>query len=143
AEALRKHGAPVMGTTLTACRIEGGTVHLCHVGDSRCYLFRDGRLELRTEDHEFFDENLQATVLGSSLGIPTEEHPLQILEESFELRPGDGLLFCSDGLYRQIEEARMAELLRSMEEPELTLQLMCDEASQKPFSDNVTVVYVM
>lgn len=143
-EAMEKHGAPVMGTTLTAVLLDGGMAHVCHVGDSRLYHFCGSHLELKTEDQEFFDENLQATVLGSYLGIPTEEHPLEILQDSFLVEQGDRLLLCSDGLYRQIDESRVVEILQALEgEPELLVDRLCVEAAEKSFSDNVTVVYVL
>ncbi|MCB0416496.1 MAG: serine/threonine-protein phosphatase [Bdellovibrionaceae bacterium] len=142
-EAMSQHGAPVMGTTLTAVQLLGDSVHICHVGDSRCYLLRDRRLELATEDHEFFDESVQATVLGSYLGIPANEHPLQIMEDVVKIQPGDRLILCSDGLYRQIDEQRIVELAYTLRDrPADLLESLCEEASLREYSDNVSVVYV-
>src|SRR5262249_24304127 len=64
-EALESIGEALMGTTLTAIQIEGNQVHVCHVGDSRCYLFAENQLRQITEDHELFDESTQSTVLAS------------------------------------------------------------------------------
>ncbi len=142
-KALKEHGAPVMGTTLTVVCVEGNRLHLVHAGDSRCYLFRGTHLELKTEDHEFFDDSLGATVLGSYLGIPTDEHTLQILQDTFEILPGDRVLLCTDGLYRQIEEPRLVELIKTYEHnPEELLEKMTQEAAEHPHSDNISIVYI-
>lgn len=142
-EAMSQHGAPVMGTTLTVAMLMGDSIHICHVGDTRCYLLRGKHLRLTTEDHEFFDENVQATVLGSYLGIPANEHPLQIMEEVVQMEPGDRLILCSDGLYRQIDEPRMVELIQELRsQPKELLEALCEEAALREYSDNVTVVFV-
>ncbi len=142
-EAMDSLGEPIMGTTLTAVTVAGNTCKVCHVGDSRCYLFNGGVLKQLTEDHEFFDEGLQATVLASYLGIPTDLHPLKILEESAVVQSGYSLMLCSDGLYRQLTEPRIVELMKQhAAEPEKLVKVLCEEASRHEYSDNVTVVYV-
>lgn len=142
-EAMNAYGEPIMGTTLTAVAIEGEKGTICHVGDSRCYLYRDSHLKQVTEDQEFYDESIQGTVLGSYLGIPSETHPLQIRQEEITLAPKNRLLMCSDGLYRQMNETRMAHLIRDLQTmPEGLVRTLCEEAAQKAYSDNVTVVYI-
>lgn len=142
-EAMRSVGEPIMGSTLTAVMISEGKAYLCHVGDSRCYLYENEVLRQMTEDHEVFDENYQAPVLASYMGIPMDIHPLTIQEESFPLVPGNRLLLCSDGLYKQITETRMAALIREEgEHPEILLDRLCTEAAEEPYSDNITIVYI-
>jgi PPM family protein phosphatase len=142
-EAMSRFGEAIMGTTLTAAMIKGDEAFICHVGDSRCYLFDQSQLRMLTEDQEMFDESIQATVLCSYLGLPTDVHPLKILEEKVKVQPGNKLLMCSDGLYRQITESRIVALIREMNtQPQALVQKLCEEAAQKAYSDNVTVVYV-
>lgn len=142
-EAMHSVGAPMMGTTLTAVWVEAQKAHVCHVGDSRCYIFRGSHLELLTEDQEFYDETAKAPVLGSYLGIPEDLYPLTILEYTAELRSGEGLLLCSDGLYRQLIEPRICEIIKAhLKDPAQMVKALCEEASQAEYSDNVTVVFV-
>src|SRR5205823_177252 len=49
-----------MGTTLTAALVHAGRIHLVHAGDSRCYMFRDGRLRQLTDDHSWIAEQLRS-----------------------------------------------------------------------------------
>lgn len=142
--AMDEHGGPVMGTTLTAALFADPMIYVCHVGDSRLYVLDpDHGLQLKTQDHEFYDESLGATVLASYLGIPSDEHPLQILEDVVPAQPGQRLLLCSDGLYRQLPEVRIVELIREYRDsPRELVERLCQEAAEEPYSDNVTVVYV-
>lgn len=142
-EAMESLGEPVMGTTLTAVFIDGKNALFGHVGDSRLYHFSENVLKLLTVDHEVYEESMGGTVLASYLGIASETHPLQIQEENFVVAPGDRLLLCSDGLYRQMTETRMAQLLREhLDRPQEMLNALCAEASAVSYSDNVTVVLV-
>ena len=141
-EAIQRFSEPIMGTTLTAVLVAEGKLHLCHVGDSRCYLLRDNRLQQLTEDQEYYEESLDSPVLASYLGIPEPSQLLKIQEDTFSLVAGDQLVLCSDGLYRQLSETRIVKLLQGgLPGGELTKGL-CAEASLADYSDNVTVVYV-
>ena len=142
-EALDTLGDALMGTTLTAALVDGQTLHVCHVGDSRCYLFDGVALRLLTVDHEIYDESLGGAVLASYMGIPTDVHPLTIHEEKVPLVPGNRLILCSDGLYKQMTESRILQLIQTLgADPQALLDALCTEASKVPHSDNVTVVYV-
>jgi len=142
-QAMQEFGEPVMGTTLTAVRMSETDVTVCHAGDSRCYLFTQSVLRLLTEDHEFYDERVQGTVLSSYMGLPEDVHPLTVTEETLPLTSGDRILLCSDGLYRQIQESRIAELIRqNLDDTPKLVQLLCEEAARKEHSDNVTVIVI-
>jgi len=143
-EALSSIGEALMGTTFTSLQIVEDEATICHVGDSRCYLYAESCLRQISRDHEAFDEILQSSVLCSYLGIPSDVHPLTIQEETFAVAPGNRLLLCSDGLYRQMTETRMVALLREYaSEPQALVELLCSEAAtSSDSSDNVTVVYV-
>jgi len=142
-EAMDTLGEAVMGTTLTAVRVDETTATFGQVGDSHLYHFTEDCLKLLNIDHELFDESMGGIVLASYLGIASEHHPLQIQEETFSVAPGDKLLLCTDGLYRQLSEQRMLELIRQYQkEPENLVTAFCAEASAAPHSDNVTVVFI-
>ncbi len=141
--AIANYGEAIMGTTFTSVAIRDNKLSLCHVGDSHCYLFANSVLRLLTEDHEFYDENMQGTILASYLGIPVDVHPLKIFEDRVELAVGNRLLLCSDGLYRQMTDSRIAALIREKgEDGQALVEHLCREAAMKDHSDNVTVVYV-
>lgn len=143
AEAMSTYGDPVMGTTLSAVGVDDGQIRVCHVGDSRAYLFTQAHLRQLTEDQEHFDESVQSTVLASYLGIPTNFHPIKITEECVPVVAGDRLLLCSDGLYRQMIDSRIIAIIQSHKgNPEEIVKLLGTEAAQQEYSDNVTVVYV-
>lgn len=143
-EALQTLGDAHMGTTLTAVRILGNEVTLAHVGDSRCYHYTQGLLRLMTEDHEWYDESLGGTVLVSYLGLSPEVQPLKVQEEVFRLQPGEGILLCSDGLYRQLSEPQIVQLIQqNWEQPETLVARLSEEASLYERSDNITVVFVV
>ncbi len=142
-EALRTLGEALMGSTLTALIIADGKADVCHVGDSRCYLWRKGMITCLTTDHEIFDDTMGGPVLASYMGLPPELHALTIQEESEAIQAGDRFLLCSDGLYKQITEDRLLEHIQNLRiEPERLVEVLCEEASQVRHSDNVTVVWV-
>ncbi|MFM8270029.1 MAG: PP2C family protein-serine/threonine phosphatase [Pseudomonadota bacterium] len=138
------NGQPLMGTTLTTVQITDNLIHLCHVGDSRAYLFDGSVLQQLTEDHEFFDEESKGPVLSSYLGLDTRVHPLSILEDTIEAKAGQALLLCSDGLYKQISEMDLVSRLREqLAEPQKLLERLCNEASKVEYSDNITIVLIV
>lgn len=142
-EALDSLGEALMGTTLTAALVKDGNLYLCHVGDSRCYLFSDPVLRALTIDHEIYDEALGGAVLASYMGIPHDVHPLTIQQETVPVQPGNKVLLCSDGLYKQVDEPRIVQLIKEQgATPEKLLETLTSEAARAPYSDNVTVVYV-
>jgi protein phosphatase len=115
----------------------------CHVGDSRLYHYDGTVLAQKTLDHEQYDERLQGTVLASYLGIDEKALGIKIQEESFKVKAGDRILMCSDGLYKQLDDARILQIIK--ENPtstEQALETLCSEAEKAEHSDNVTVVLV-
>ncbi len=143
-----------MGTTLTVAEIdEHGKLSIGHVGDSRAYLFRDGALTRITTDHSVVAELLEA-------GRITEEevhtHPQRSLVTralgmarwidvdtfSEQLRPGDRVLLCSDGLTTMLSDDEVGAALRTCESAEEAAQALVDLANQAGGHDNITVVVV-
>jgi PPM family protein phosphatase len=111
-----------MTTTLTAVVVDRGELTAAHIGDSRLYLLREGRLTQLTKDHTVAGEKARMglmsksrakespdkSVLTRSLG---RELIVPIDRLSNRLYRGDSLLVCSDGLYNVLEDDEMASLL--------------------------------
>jgi PPM family protein phosphatase len=132
--------------------VQGGDAAIGHVGDSRIYLARDGRVERLTDDHSWVEEQVRAGMLDRRVA---ERHPwrnvvTRALSGSAEpevdyrvlrLSPGDRLLLSSDGLHGVIGEARVADALDHADEDldGLCRQLV-DEANAAGGPDNVTLV---
>ena len=140
-----------MGTTLTAALVHGDEVSLGHVGDSRAYLLRDGKLEQLTRDHSLVAE-LERT--GQITPEAAEHHPQRSIitralgpEPNVEVdtytvsgRDGDVFLICSDGLTSMISDEEVASLLRSGETLDEAADSLVRAANQSGGKDNITVV---
>ncbi|MEY5099876.1 MAG: hypothetical protein RJA36_2595 [Pseudomonadota bacterium] len=105
-------------TTLVAALLQGGWLHAIHVGDSRLYWVRAGRLLERTRDHSWREQagllrsvpqRLDRSLLFTSLGSPTP--PLYDLGRPAHLCEGDRLLLCSDGLWSVLDDGDIAARL--------------------------------
>jgi PPM family protein phosphatase len=138
-----------MGTTLTAILFAGGRLALCHVGDSRAYLVRDGVLSQITHDDTFVQ-----TLIDDGRITPEEAntHPQRSLllralngqevEPDLsmrEARDGDRYLLCSDGLSGVVSEETLAEALKDPD-PESTADRLIELALRSGGPDNVTVI---
>jgi protein phosphatase len=140
-----------MGTTLTAAVVDGPRVRLAHVGDSRAYLFRDGSLHLLTEDHTLVHRMVQE---GEITEVQAETHPhrsiltralgvdptVQVDEEFVELRPGDRLLLCTDGLTGMLHDGQIESVLQTTPDPQEAVDRLVREANGAGGVDNITAL---
>ena len=140
-----------MGTTLTAALFEGRRLHVAHVGDSRAYLLRDGDVVQLTRDHTFVQQLLDdgritedevathphRSVITRAIGA--QKH-VEVDMQTIDLRDGDAVLLCSDGLSGPVEEDRIAELLRSDLAPAAVVTALVDAANDAGGPDNITAV---
>ena len=139
-----------MGTTLTAAILVGSTLFIGHVGDSRAYLLRRGKLRQLTRDHSWVAEEVargalppeeakhhpRRNVLTRALGIsPT----VDVDATAVGLKQGDAVLICSDGLYPLVSEAEMAQSLEANGPQEACADLVA-RANAQGGPDNITVV---
>ncbi len=144
-----------MGTTLVAVHLaDGGPLAVAHVGDSRAYLFREGRLSRLTEDHSLLQDFIRQSnptpeeieayphknVIVRALGMKeTVEADVGLVQ----VREGDLVLLCCDGLFGMLPDQQMAGiLLEEGGEIRRANQLLVDAANQAGGSDNVTSVLV-
>lgn len=139
-----------MGTTIVALLIAKTKAYIAHIGDSRLYLMRDSELRQITEDHSLV-QNLvnkglmtkedarhspEKSALTRALGIdPEEKTDLDLID----LKAGDQLLLCSDGLSNMVEEEEIACLLKSEAEPREKAEKLMSMAIAGGGKDNITL----
>lgn len=147
-----------MGTTLTVAWVLDGRAYWVHVGDSRLYHWRDGQFRRLTRDHtraEFARRDgrsvgedghvlAQSFVFGSrGMGDDREVRvDLGIDTGLVDLRAGDRLVLCSDGLTGFVEDARIASLLTQLPEPQPAAVGLMERSLASGSDDNVTVLVV-
>jgi PPM family protein phosphatase len=139
-----------MGTTLTGAVVREDELFVVQVGDSRCYLLRDGRMEQVTEDHSWVQEQVRRgamtleeaetspfrNVITRSLGAAPE---VEADLFAIKLEPGDRLLLCSDGLSGMVDDAELFEIARDGSASVAAWNLV-DRAVENGGKDNVTVL---
>jgi serine/threonine protein phosphatase PrpC len=139
-----------MGTTLTALLFSGRTIAMVHIGDSRAYLLREGKLRQVTKDHTYVQ------MLVDEGAITVEEashHPHrslvtqvlqgQPIEPAYSVRaalPGDRYLLCSDGLSNVVSMETIGQTLREHADPNECAQRLVDLALRAGGPDNITAV---
>ena len=142
-----------MGTTLVAMAFAKGRLALAHVGDSRAYLLRGGRLRGLTDDHSIVGELVRRQeiseedarehphrhVLTRALGVRSRTEP-DLAEMTPQ--PGDLVLLCSDGLTGHVEDDEIAEHLDSKVSLKTAADQLVDSANRAGGLDNITVVLV-
>jgi serine/threonine protein phosphatase PrpC len=142
-----------MGTTVTAAMFQNENLYITHIGDSRAYLFRTGHLHLLTQDHSLVNELLQK---GELTPEEAENHPRrniltralgasknpQIDVLNLSVQKGDLLLLCTDGLYNQVYEGELADILSGESLLKVKVKKMVNLALERGGNDNITVVLV-
>jgi PPM family protein phosphatase len=141
-----------MGTTLTVASIEDGMVSIGHVGDSRAYLIRDGRLEQVTDDHSLVGELMRSGKLSAE---EAETHPqrsvitralgtdpdVDVDMFPIETHAGDLFLICSDGLTTMVDDQKILELVEEhRDDLQALVKSLIKAANKGGGEDNITVV---
>jgi PPM family protein phosphatase len=140
-----------MGTTCTACAIVGRSLCYAHVGDSRLYLLRKDTLRVLSRDHslvarlietgvlrqEDAENHPQKHVLTAALGVADEIEP-DFPSEPLSLEKSDVLLICTDGLWGQLTEVELKDILSS-QTPANACQALVRLAKEHGGPDNVTL----
>jgi protein phosphatase len=140
-----------MGTTCTALLLRDGLAYCAHVGDSRCYMVRDGELFLMTEDHSAVmdlvrrgvinrdearhhpDKNVISRALGSHARVDVTTWPQALM-----VRAGDRFVLCSDGLYDLVTDDTIRDTVLQ-HEPQAACDALVALARQQGGFDNVSV----
>ncbi|HEY5673978.1 MAG TPA: PP2C family serine/threonine-protein phosphatase [Malonomonas sp.] len=134
-----------MGTTVAIAVIFEGQAYIANIGDSRIYLLRNGDLSQCSFDHNpteptLFRGRIQnlSSILTQALGI---EQPLEPYQQQINLRAGDRLLLCTDGLNNMLSDADIRQLLQSTS-PQQCCRRLVDQANNRGGLDNISVVVV-
>ena len=142
-----------MATTIVACALRHDRAVVAHVGDSRCYLIRDGRATQLTRDHSLVQEQARLglltakeaaeaatrNILSRSIGkdlfvnVDTSEH---------QVAPGDAIVLCCDGLYHSVSGQDMADVLASSASVESAARELVHLANHRDGGDNISVFLI-
>ena len=141
-----------MGTTVVVLVVEGEQAHFAHVGDSRAYLYRDGRLVRLTRDHTVVQQEIDAGRLTAELArLVPHKHiltqsvgfhgPVEPDTTTRVILPGDVFILCSDGLTDPLDDDQIRKVVEATPFDVLADALV-EAALQAGGDDNVTVVTV-
>jgi serine/threonine protein phosphatase PrpC len=136
-----------MGTTLVAALFHPHGLSIAHVGDSRAYRLRDGKLEQLTRDHSFLQEQIDAGLITVEQARNSQDRNLVTramgVEPEVDVRTGDLYLICSDGLTEMLSDRRIeAELKRATSDLDIVCQALIDAANERGGLDNICVALV-
>lgn len=140
--------------------VDNGQIHWAHVGDSRMYWFRGGRLLKRTQDHSLVQALVDAGLLAademsrhpkrselrSALGLPAEALEVSHGDGPEPVQAGDAFLLCTDGVWEHLDDALLERTLAAAPNLQGWLDLLATEvrrrASHKASHDNFTALAV-
>jgi protein phosphatase len=142
-----------MGTTLVVAVFREGRLLLGHVGDSRCYRLRSGRLQQITRDHSLLQEQIDAGLItpeqaafSANKNLVTRavgvEDTVLLETHQHDVTPGDLYLMCSDGLSDMVDEPGIAQLLQAHAALTDCGQALIDAANDAGGKDNISVILV-
>jgi protein phosphatase len=152
--AIRHDGSLIgMGTTVVGFLLKGRVAAVAHVGDSRAYRLREGRLELLTQDHTWVNEQVVAGYLSAE---QARAHPLKnvvtralggesevvVDVREVEVMSGDVYILCSDGLTTMLSDDEIQRRLQDGQPIEEICRGLVRDANTKGGLDNITVVLV-
>ena len=140
-----------MGTTLVVAVFRDNRVLLGHVGDSRCYRLREGRLQQITRDHSLLQEQLDAGLItpeqaafSSNKNLVTRavgvEDTVLLETHQHDMLPGDVFLMCSDGLSDMLDDEGILQVLLAHDSLDSGTQALVDAANDAGGKDNISVI---
>jgi protein phosphatase len=141
-----------MGTTMTLAFSLNGELFIAHVGDSRCYLFREGRLHRLTADHTLTEDLVRRGALApedaarhpwrhvitNAIGASRPEVTVEV--HHLGMQASDRLLLCSDGLTTMLSDTDICQVLAAESDPEGACRRLLDRANEAGGKDNITVI---
>jgi len=140
-----------MATTVVAALVDGDTVEIAHVGDSRLYLVRDDAIRCLTSDHSWVNEQVLSGVIDSE---QARNHPLrnvvtralggkpelEVDVQSLKLEPGDRLLLCSDGLTTMLDDEAIRTIVLGDDGGVDRAEALVEAANENGGEDNITAI---
>lgn len=159
ADAIQKANARIMaqvpdgGTTASACAIIGDRAYIAHVGDSRIYLYHQGKLDQLTRDHSLVQRLIELDQISSQEAV---DHPqknvlyralgkyeaIEVDTLTKRLPSGASLLLCSDGLWNEVSDEEMMEVMSRHRNPQEACQKLIALANSRGGIDNVTAILI-
>ncbi len=148
--AAREGAGKGMGTTFVACALRFDSAVVSHVGDSRCYLFRNGNGTQLTRDHTMAEEQVRLGILtkeeaasndgrhlltrslGNELFVAADTMTVNVL-------PGDILLLCTDGLHGSVPDKLILQVLLQHSRLERAAEALIQAANDAGGPDNISV----
>ena len=131
-EAGRDAAKAGMGTTVVAATVIGDHLHVANVGDSRLYLINHEAIRQITRDHSL-------NIITRAVGVVPE---LSVDFFEVELKPGDTVLMCSDGLTNMIEDEEIKKIVLGQRDIVEKAEKLIDTANENGGKDNITVVLI-
>ena len=149
----RESGSTGMSATAVAVALVGTRVTVTHLGDVRAYLFRGDQAQRLTSDHSWVQERMNAGLLSAE---EARVHPYRNAVtralgsepvaapdvRDVDVRPGDALLLCSDGLWGLAEDEEMARIVAGSAGAEAAARALVDLALARGGEDNISVIVV-
>lgn len=139
-----------MASTVVVCALRFDRATIAHVGDSRCYLIRNGKARVLTNDHTVANEQLHLGILskveaeslptrhilsrslGSGLFVKVDVNEIQV-------QPGDVLMLCSDGLHGAVSSEEIAHTVSRGRNLDAIAKNLVTSANRQDGSDNVSL----
>ncbi len=138
-----------MGTTCSAMLMHGANAEMAQVGDSRCYLFRQGKLAILTQDQTIGNQlrsrgedaqNVDPQIREMLIQAVGAQAEIEVVMSSTDLEPEDLILICCDGLYKVVSEADIVAILESEAGLQERAQALVNRANENGGPDNITVI---
>lgn len=140
-----------MGTTIVSALVDGNKMTMLHVGDSRAYMLKQGKLTLLTTDHSWVNDQVShgfitkkeasthpfRNVITRALGTKDQADPDV---QEFQLAGDERVLLCTDGLNSMVDDEKIREVLRTTPLLENAANRLIDLANENGGEDNITVV---
>ena len=138
-----------MATTLVACALRYDQAIVSHVGDSRCYLVRQGKAKQITQDHTWVNEQRKMGILSASEVAESESRHILIRSlgpemfvspdtTALSLQAGDVLVLCSDGLHDELRETAIAQIVSQNKNIDEIARELVARAVEIDGNDNTT-----
>lgn len=153
AQVNKKSDGRTMGSTLVAAHFTEHSLEIAHVGDSRIYLWRDGRLRQLTEDHSFVYElykvgkitqeemrnHQMRNAITKAIGTNT---PIEPTLGEMKVLAGDIYLICSDGLTTMLDDSEISSIFERTSIPSGLSETFVAQANNAGGRDNITVLLI-
>jgi PPM family protein phosphatase len=144
-----EHQGKKMATTLVACALRYDQAVISHVGDSRCYLVRNGHARQVTQDHTLVNEQRKLGLVHAGQAAEAESRHVLMRSlgpemfvspdtSALTLQPGDVLVLCTDGLHNEVSDAEIAAIAGQHKSADLLARELVARAVEIDGGDNAT-----